>query len=119
MPLLLRQPRLQRYPRLFWRLCLVPPPQIRYPVHVHVDADAFIPTPRSTHAQICHFRADAREGHQALDSGGYVGAVRVAQDLGGGFYILSFVVMKPDFRDQYVEVMRRDCYDRFECEALS
>lgn len=71
-PLVPRQPRLQCAARVFRVLRLVPTPEVRDPVDVHVDADAFGAVPRRGEAEMGHLGADPGERREALDGVGDV-----------------------------------------------
>lgn len=118
MPPIPRQPALQRRPRLLRGARLMPAPQVRDAVHVHIDADALVAAPRRAHAQIRHLGPDAGEGHQPGDGVGDVGGELVAQDQRGRLDVFGFEVVEADFVDVGVQRRGVDGEDGFEAEAL-
>ena len=95
----------------------MPSPQIRDPMHMHIDPYSLRTSPRGAQAQVGHFGTDAREAHQAFYGVWDVAIEGVAQNDGGGFDVAGFVVVEADDVDELVEADGIDGEDVFECEA--
>lgn len=117
MPLVPRQPGFQRRARLLGRFGLVPAPQVRDAVDVHIDADAFGAAPRGAHAQVRHLGPHARKADESFDGIGDIALEAVAQDQRRGFDVLGLVVVEADEVDQFVEARGVDVEDVLEGEA--
>ena len=104
MPAILRQPSLQRQSGLLGILGLMPAPQVRDAVHVHVDADALVDAPRCRQAEIPHLGPHAGKGHEAFNRVRDVGVVLLLENGRRLLDILRLVVVEADLPDQMVEV---------------
>ena len=82
----------------------MPAPEIRDPMDVDVDADAFVAAPGGGHGKVGHFGADAGKGDEAGDGVWYVGVVLGAEDEGGGFDVFCFCVVETYFPDEVVQL---------------
>lgn len=58
-------------------------PEVGEAVDVDVDADALGAVPGGGEAEVGHLGSDPRQGGQALDGGGDVGVVFIADEFGG------------------------------------
>ena len=118
MPLVPRQPTLQRRSCLLRILRFVPTPQVRDTVHMYVDADAFIAAPCSAECEVCHLWTNAGKRHKAGYCVGDVGGELVAQNFGSLLDVFGFEVVEADFVDQGIQLRGVDGEDGFEVEAL-
>ncbi|KXH55207.1 hypothetical protein CSAL01_12444 [Colletotrichum salicis] len=84
-PFVLGKPALQRVPRRLGLRRLVPAPEVRDAVYVHVHADAFGAVPGCGQAEVGHFGSDTRQGGEAFDCVGDVAVEFVAEDDGCRF----------------------------------
>lgn len=82
----------------------MPPPPIRNPMHMHVDANPLRAAPGRARAQERHLGPHARQGAQARRRGGDVAAVVRGEEVRGGEDVRRFDVVEADGADE-----RREC----------
>ena len=95
----------------------MPPPQIRDPMHMHIDTDTLRASPRSAHAQVGHLGPDTRQAHEPVDGIGDVAREAVAQEERRGFDVAGLVVVEADGVDEVVEACGLDGQDAGKREA--
>lgn len=95
----------------------MPPPPVRNPMHVHVDANALRAAPGGARAQERHLRPHARQGAQARGRGGDVAAVVRGEEVRGGEDMRRFDVVEADGADERRERLWRSGEDGGEGEA--
>jgi hypothetical protein len=95
----------------------MPPPPVRDPMHVHVDANPLRAAPGGARAQERHLRPHARQGAQARGRGGDVAAVVRGEEVRGREDVRRFDVVEADGADERRERLWRSGEDGGEGQA--
>jgi len=117
MPLVLREPRFERFARFLRSLCFMPAPEVRDAMHMDIHTYTFVLAPGGTHAKICHLRPNAWKFHKFLSGGRDVRVVLITQDSCRLLNLFRLVVVETDGPNKLVQPLRRDDDNVFQVES--